>query len=432
MKRSTKLRNRTFSFLMAIVMVMMLIIPASATDVQPADVTGSTPIDESILEVIEEEDLTISEEEASYIAAFFVQDMVATEQTSWNDSTTFIDTVPMYDETGINVTGYTVRLTSGYVVVSAYLDIPSLILEWSDVEDPLYEMCDISDDDKVIYTGALDYYIDDGTETLETIEGEEITRNEVSNDFEEQRDIENVDEEVLLAIIEQKQAESEPTGITTFSNKPGEAITDPAAYAKYVYGGTFSAVNWSNHWENYTSDAIWKDFSSYPGPCGPIAITNIVKMYGNKYNNSSIKSSSKFNVFDKIMEVNKESGYKFYNNIDGGTPQNTTGTFIKNTFKKYNVNVSTYGQYKVDYQNTVNALGPNSSNRLMYIITYSDPQKHPYGNHAIVGYAYNRLANSNGVYRAFIKVKDGWTNDPRYVEIDSIAANNAHYWEVYF
>ncbi len=112
---------------------------------------------------------------------------------------------------------------------------------------------------------------------------------------------------------------------------------------------------------------------------------------------------------------------------------------MKKTFLKYNVNMSTYGNttsygmYKVNYQNTVNALGPNSTNRLMYIVTYSST-KHPYGNHAIVGYAYTRLMDSNGMGRAFIKVADGWSSSARYVEIDGIAHSSApaDYLEVYF
>jgi len=399
-------------------------------------------VDEDILGL--EEDLIISEEAAGYIAEFFIRDMIETGQTCWDDSTAIIETTLMYDETGDNVTGYTFKLSAGYIVVSAYVDLSNPILEWSDVAEPVYEDAEMDSGDKVVYLGALDYYIDTGEADLETVDGDTVPRDELSNGFEEQRSIENVDEELLSAIVEAKEEALSTPGISTFAadNNKGGYITDPITYAKNVYGGTWTANNWANNWESYTNFSTTGDFQNrgngYVQHCGPTAITNIIKMYGKKYNHTTIKSTSAGLVFDKVIEANNSCIPPIYINSDNntiidllsGTSNVMAYELIKLSFNKFNVSVSTYGQYDVNYINTVNAVG--SSNRLMYIMTKKKETAHPYGNHAIVGYAYTRLMDKNGMGRAFIKVCDGHKNTARYVEIDAIAGAGAKYWEVYF
>ena len=41
-------------------------------------------------------------------------------------------------KTGEAITSYTFELTSGYVTVAAYADMPSPILEWADEAEPVY------------------------------------------------------------------------------------------------------------------------------------------------------------------------------------------------------------------------------------------------------------------------------------------------------
>jgi len=418
-------------------MVMLMTTPASAYEeasgvpVEASEGTvGNEIADEGILG-LEEEDLIISEEAAGYIAEFFIRDMIETGQTCWNDSTAIIETTLMYDETGDNVTGYTFKLSAGYIVVSAYVDLSNPILEWSDVAEPVYEDAEMDSGDKVVYLGALDYYIDTGEADLETVDGDTVPRDELSNGFEEQRSIENVDEELLSAIVEAKEEALSTPGISTFAadNNKGGYITDPITYAKNVYGGTWTANNWANYWENYAFYSKEDDFSGYGNHCGPIAITNIIKMYGEKYNHSKIKNSTKQDVFGEVMYANNKNFGLYFNSTDG-TFRSTADAFIRDSFDVFDVTVRTFGRYAVNYQNTVNAVG--SSNRLMYI-AMNQGSNTPYtgkSGHAVVGFAYTRLMNSSGFGRAFIKICDGKNNSARYVEIDSIAG--AEYWEVNF
>ena len=56
---------------------------------------------------------------------------------------------------------------------------------------------------------------------------------------------------------------------------------------------------------------------SYDLACGPIAITNAIKMYGNKYNKSTIKNTSEGTIFEKIRTLKNSSGKRYYTDNEG-------------------------------------------------------------------------------------------------------------------
>lgn len=56
--------------------------------------------------------------------------------------------------------------------------------------------------------------------------------------------------------------------------------------------------------------------------------------------------------------------------------------------------------------------------------------KNYYGNHALIGCAYNQLVNEKGAYSSFLKVADGWNRSGRYLPIATLSSD-AHY-EAYF
>ena len=55
----------------------------------------------------------IPEEVAYYLAEYFIQDMLPSGQTIWNDETVILATEPLFDESGESLTAYTFELTSG-------------------------------------------------------------------------------------------------------------------------------------------------------------------------------------------------------------------------------------------------------------------------------------------------------------------------------
>lgn len=413
MLKNTSIR-KTLSVLIIIILVSIFVMPAHALTMESVDQTSV------IYNQLNDDDLFLSEDVATYVAQFFINDMVATGNTQWTKETEIQSIEILYDATGEAVIGYSVELDQGYVVVSAYVDMPSLILEWSDTAIPLYEEFNVANVEKVLYVNTLEYYCADKTKTLYTIDGVEVSSEGLTNTLVEMRDVSNIDANVLDSIVSMK--EENEYGLMPYDDTAGGEITDPFTYAKNVYGGTWTSTEWANNWENYMNYSLATDFEGYTGRCGPAAITNIIKAYGNKYNNSTIKNATSQQVFDKLMEVNEENNNEYF--TSPGTPVETTPDFIKKGFAKFRVQVRVYGTYTPTYDNVKNA---TTSNRLMYLIVWNNK---PYGNHALVGYAYTQLVNGSGSYISFLKVADGWNRSGRYLPISSLSSDA--YYEVYF
>ncbi len=215
------------------------------------------------------------------------------------------------------------------------------------------------------------------------------------------------------------------------NNTIGGIITDPFVYAWNVYGGSWVSNNYINKWEGYANFATTSMFSGHVNPCAPVAITNMIKMYGKRYGHSQIVYDSVTTVFNKVLQANNNHGGNYYKTYLGftGSFAETSGLFASLAFEEYGVMIGTSNINYIDYSRTRNTLEGNSTNNLM-LMTLSTRNTNPYGDHAVVGYAYTRLrcTTATDMYRAFIKVSDGWYSSGRYLEIDSIP--NGRYFEI--
>ena len=422
-KRKT---NQFISILLALVLLLCSVVPAYAVE-------GGEP------DQIESQDLFITDEVAKHIALLFLEDMVNTGLTTWDESTELVRVVPMYDETGENISAYTAELTSGYIVISSYADVPNLIFEWADEAEPVYAGLPAAHNArsaaKIIYVGPVDYYLDSGSDTLTGIEGEQVPRDALSNDFDEYRDIENVSPEALEMLTEAKREALENGGIAPLAadNTLGGYITDSAAYAKNVYGGSWKCTSWKNDWESAANFAIMDEFlSTYPDyemHCGLVAITNAIKMYGKKYNNRTIQNSSNLDVFMQVANVNIDSWYEYFKPLVG-TNDNLAGEFIEMSFAVYNISpkVKTYGLYPCTIERIKGAV---TSNKLMYIILKNyNSGGAPYTHHAVLGYAWACLNNSYQGDLYFIKACDGHNTSARNLDASRLIMDK--YWEIRF
>lgn len=458
-KRMTE--KRMLALILSLVMVVGITCHVSALEPSPSaapapessanDGTGDGTTNQEKLDELglEEEDFFITDEVARYIAEFFIRDMKATGNTIWDDNTSIVEIVPMYDETGENIVAYSAELTEGYITISAYIDMPSLILEWADEATPIYEEMKQeapvaysadSSGPKIVYLGGLDYLLDDGDDILETVDGIEVFRSELSEGLSEYRDVDNVKEEAIDNLIQAKEEAAVDNLIVPYAgeNTPGGYISNVFTYAKNVYGGTWKSYSWQNEWQDAEKSitsysgykfAVTGDFPGKPGVCGPTAITNIIRMYGHQYNDYLTKYSPTQWIFDQVMAANDASGCEYYP-AEGGTPPETTGDFIIDSFRNCGITVSTYGYYDANIYNIKNA---TTANRLMYLILPYESGA-PYWNHAVVGYAYNVICEEAQPARptkSFLKIADGHNKTGRYLAIDSKLATY-EYLEVYF
>lgn len=419
-----KLKRIVGLVLSAVLLLSSTALPVSAEE-NPGEV-GKNSIAEDIY--------FLPEEVATEIGRLFLEDMKKEEYTAWNEDTEVVSTTPLYAEDGETYNAYCIEFTRGYVVVAAHADVSSPILEWSDTEEPYYAgMEKQRSTQKIVYLGALDYLADNGSDTLVSPIGEEISRNELVNTLEERRDEKYVNEETAEAIAEITSNDGKRRAN---SNTPGGYITDPYAYAKYVYGGTFYNANWANHWDKYFDSnkqfAVQTDFAKNEPNCCLTAITNMMKMYGEKYN-TSLKTTSYASIYNKVLAASE--GYYstegFTDSAFGGVIPEQAGTITRKSFAAYGIVIDTYWEWgaQINYQRTIDLF--SSPNRLMLLGVLQNSSKHPYGSHALVGYAYTRICNDKNIYRAFIKVADGRNRKGCYVEIDSVASGSK-YWQITF
>lgn len=389
---------------------------------------------------LQESDLVISQEVAKYIATFFLQDMIEDGHTVWTDSTVVVNEIPLYDETGEGITAYGFTLSSGYIIVSAYVDMPNLILEWADDGEPVYsqfaaEMANSTTTDsisRIIYLGGLDYYYDTGANEVMDTQGAKVNRTNLHHEFNAIRDVKNIPQALLTYLSGTPSVFGDT--IMPLDNKPGEPISDPFAYAKYYYPGTWKAVDWQNKWEKYANYATVNGFVIHKECCGPVAITNLIKMYGNMYYAKkgitlSAKSKSNTDIFLSILSTNTENGNKYYTDAsNGGSPWNLMGEFTKKSFARLGITVSIYGTYSPTYDDIKNA---TTDYRLMLVNIKGHNGYN--GGHAVVGYACTTLQESStGRQYKFLKACDGKSTTARYFDVDSMTGCGDEYWEVYF
>lgn len=223
--------------------------------------------------------MAISVDTAEDIARSFLRDALSFEDVIWDESTEIVTIRKLYDQSEEpQITAYSFELTSGYIMVSAYWDASSLIPEWSDTAEPIYLELDLTPDDDVIYLGPYDYYKDSGYSEVEDLNGNDISKDSLVNHIDELRSVENAP----MLLIEDIAASSaaDESGAVTYST-----ITDPFDDAEGRYNESFACSDFINTWGGYTTSFYTTSDtpSNYYGECGPVAITNMVLTYKNRY-----------------------------------------------------------------------------------------------------------------------------------------------------
>lgn len=389
-RKENTMRRKLLACCLSVVMVVSLLpFPVGAANTPSTETTESIP--ENVAEII---------------ASYFVDDFRTTPDCAWTADTTVSDTVTMYDIDG-SISAYSFELTTngtdtGYVVVSAYPDVESVILEFSDKEKPVYEAFNFAQTDSVVYTGTLNYFQETETGNLLTVEGSLISKSEVPTPLAESRDVSNLPAQTRAV------------------------ITDPFVWAERYYGGQFSAVEWKNAFQNHCKFCTTTDFDVVKGMhfynhCGPTAITNLILIVGNYRNYSPVKYEAPSNIFFEVARYGISSGY-FLNSDDsfGMTYKDTLNKYIDGAFDLFDISVSV-SSMSVTYANVKSAI---NGYRPFYL---SVTNNSIYGNHGMAGYAYTVLENQYDDRISFVKVADGWGgSDGRYLPIYTLSGDVMH------
>ena len=421
------------------ILFLSMLLPVGATGNQAvafdADdsiiVAGEEFSKSELITEISNEDLFISEDVAQEIALLFLTDAMHLDNVSWNNNTLVMDVVPMYDETGSDcITAYTIELTSGYIVISAYLDAANLVLEWSDAAPPVYKLFDMDSADQIVYLGALNYYKDTGNAHLETLDGTSVSRADTHSPLEETRDFANIPDAALVDIAQKNILENRTLDTIGHVSLRSSAVTDPYTHANNNYAGPFVYSDHINKWDSYIKYKRTTDFSTVNGTtyynhCGPTAYVNILLAYAHRYNNSKIKNTAHSDLFR--MCAASSPWYVNSSGPMGGSLNVLTNANIIQCFSSYGVDKrdQVKGIYNITYNNVKSSLNANS---LLLVMLMGHDY---YGDHQILAFAYTRLKSSNtGAYKTYLKVADGWSSSARY--LDLATATSDQYWEVKF
>lgn len=342
---------------------------------------------------------TIPQNVAEIIASRFLQDSLSSPEISWTTNTQINACEIMYGNDN-NVSAYSFELTTngndaGYIIISAYPDVPNVILEFSDTSSPIYDLLDLQPGDTIVYTGLLNYYKDNGSELLTTIDNKKISLSEVPTPLTATRNVANL------------------PSVATHDKYP---IDDPYEWADTYYDGPFVYSGESiNEFEKYCNFRTTSNFSGYRNHCAPTAITNLLEMIGSYKGYSKINNATYKEIFENVANYGIKNNY--FSSADG-SPHNTLNSFIKGSFGLYGVNV-TVSSKTATFSNIKTEL---TNHRPFYLTLIDHPA---YGDHGVATYAYTRLkSETTGYYLSFVKIADGWVSYGRYLDIASLDESN--------
>lgn len=361
-----------------------------------------------------EDAIEITAEEAGYIAELFIADMIASETCCWDEDTEIVDVVTLYDETGTAATAHTVELTEGYAVISAFADSESLIPEWSDTAEPIYDSFD-NDDNIIIYLGSYEYYVDSSDTVAINLDGNIINKSDLINYIEESRDINNVSASLIESCV-----------VTPGMTALASIIEDPQTHANAAYVGPFNISETYDEWGDYVEMYVPADnlLSFWTKSCGPIAITNIIRAYENRY--PSMRDIPSGDTVFQAVAYNGtlwtgmiyDTEYNYYDPAVGSYAE-LMHYYTLDSLRIYSIPCDVRGLFQVTYDNIKTHLMEGKLLN-MYLNSHST-----YGNHFVMCYSYSRYRSSTtGYYKTYLEVADGWSSySERYIDLATVVSN---------
>lgn len=385
-----------------------------------------------------EEAVEITADEAIEISKLFVSDMIQTPDCEWDQNTAILDVVPMYDETGVNITAYTIELNKGYVVVSAYSDAESLIPEWSDKAAPLYRNFDEEVEGDIVYLGSFEYFINTDTTSVVDLDGNNIEKNKLINYVEESRSIDNVPTALLEnCVVRGGNVSVMNNGAQSTVNdgtEDGGYIINPHQHASATYGGTFTTREWYNEWGEYidgtydifyiTKQGLHLNPIRYYMNCAPTAITNIIKSYEKRYPTKCELPENMNDIFVRVAEYGLTHGIEidnqfiYYYNSKYGSSRNTIPYYVYDCLNLYNIPSNVMGRYITEFDQLKRHLEEGC---LLVLETINHDL---YKNHMVMCFAYTRLqSETTGNFKTYLKVADGVSILARYIDLATVDAD---------
>lgn len=370
----------------------------------------------------------LSKDEATIIAESLISSDMP--NMNWDKDTRISNIVEMYDQDG-NLNSYSFEFnkgqeSNGYAVISAYTDSSEVILEYSDDMNPVYNELDLKQDEEVVYLGNLNYYKDDGSEKLRTVENELVDKKDVKNDLLDLRSEENIETnnkfiENLKSNLDDIELTDSKSLINNNIITTSRYIDDPYSHANSTFVGPFVLHSYRNDFENYMPYRVQS------GPsCVPNSITNLIVAIGKFHNWNTIVNKSTSQVYNTVVNIKNENNQPYYNN---GVSESDIPNYLKKSFGAFSFNIKKPTPIRASFKNIKNQI--DSYRPFLICLRKEQNYGINYG-HALAGFAYNRLqSKTTGYFASYLKVADGYAGRGRYLNLGSLDKASLYNAKIY-
>ena len=208
-------------------------------------------------------------------------------------------------------------------------------------------------------------------------------------------------------------------------------IENPVTHAAGKYNKLFVQDDYLDMWGDYASYCTTGQFAGlrngYVKHCGPTAVTNVVvsllnRAYSEGLTEVKPDDDMKSEIFLRVSDVGSRKG--IYWNTDfmkmfGGTFDTLTKLLLKSGLKEYGLGyVNVMRRRRATEKNFKKCLDDGC---ICYLQLRFDK---PYGSHHVVCYGYSYVrCEENGKKYMYLKIADGWSSTPRYMESSDMMLN---------
>ena len=356
---------------------------------------------------------TLSEDDYGKYAIWFVANELSNEDNEWTEKTRISNVVPMktLDNT---IIGYTFELKTtgkdtGYIFVKYNEEYNEIVIaEYSPNAKPLYLEAKIKGNIRDVYSvGAGEYLVLSTNNKLYDIVGNEVDKNIIA----QEKPTKKIKVNALNDSLKELHVSIDEwmlgyDGQLIGADGTNAGITDPLAYLKSRYGGT-----WTVKEEKILSVTAYlqNGFSSTDiNNCVLSSVTTVLNYYRSNKGYSKIPSNV-YTIYSDVKAIAIKYGYSpSGDGLWSGVWPTKINNIVTDAFAKYGYTVSgnsdyilSFGTFKQEIDNNRPVLFSNSNGY------YNDH------NFVVRGY---RVYQSGSTTKNLLRVNDNWTTSERWYD----------------
>jgi hypothetical protein len=237
-----------------------------------------------------------------------------------------------------------------------------------------------------------------------------------------------ISKDTKLSITQEKEGDHKGQIKQFRDGKPAEnyaGIFDPYAYVNDVYygGWTLSKKNILNV-PNFTQNSIEPN----AGNCTIVSITRLFAFYRNTQGKSKIPANNA-EVYNEIIKIAIKYGYDDVADARGNKPGNTNPFTINNIIDEAISLFGYRGSGASHYIGNViyvdfDMMAEIDAGRPFLLSMFSGD----YAGHTVTVIGYEQYYKFGVRSKVFLKVWDGWSTKPRYIDYENLLKNTVYSW----